>query len=775
MFVSLFRRVRSVIVLCGTVTILLYYTFENEVNTLNSFAENESLPQIHKQGLPPTPEVPAVADWQSADAIAAKPAARVAPDLDEPLRNPTVLVEKNKYFPILHTSSDLSLYSGEEFQALDSETHKLYYPVRYESPFENTFSLKPKLTLPRIQARTFSSSDKPEAHQKVLGEITEQFMDSWRAYYRLALGSDELKPLSRYPTSSGLSRATTLLESLDMLYMLNQTEEINKSLAFIEKLDFSKSQEPLVDLAQNVERILGSLISAYELSGHRDSILLEKAVELADFLLAGFDTPNRIPSLKFAWSSKLRNRFPLQDSNLGQLGSLPLEFSRLSQLTRDEKYTRAIEHVYSVAWDSTDEFDIEYLFPTTLDASGCVLLPKEQVDSGEHAKVSKVMKSIQKGKYVHCLQTNKFRPASDAGNFYSADSRSLPFYSNMAKFYQLLNGFDPTSDLKFTRLLVNSFDRIKELMIFTPALPNPDLKSLAFVNSLSTESHYDALTNEKVIKIMPDFTMHQSSCALGSSFALMGKLFDEEKYIKLGARITRGCSHTFQLLGVMPEALHVGRCLQAPCSFDPLQPPSNKHAATKADSVLGVKVDDNDSAGGSTEKPSKAYVISNREEASDPSRFAAQWFEGSELPEYIDGALPNYNLSAEAIESIFYLYRITGEDEWRQAGLDLWRSALKVVKSSGAKGVGQVTAVNNIFKNEALDALPADWFSKHLKFFYLLFRNPEFFSLDDYVFTHGGHLLQKIPVQEIPVTEKGTNTVGNVLERLNLRKDDTAS
>ncbi|CUS22736.1 LAQU0S06e04874g1_1 [Lachancea quebecensis] len=775
MLVSLFRRVRSVIVLCGTVTVLLYYTFENEVNTLNSFAENESLPQIHKQGPPAVPEALAAAGWQGADAVAPKQVNPDTQELDEPLRNPTVLVEKNKYFPILHTLSDLSLYSGEEFQALDSETHKLYYPVRYESPFENTFSLKPKLSLPHIQAQAFSSDSEPEAHQRILDEIKEQFMDSWRAYYRLAIGSDELKPLSRYPTSSGLSRATTLLESLDMLYMLNQTEEIKISLSYIKQLDFSTSQEPLVDLAQNVERILGSLISAYELSGHKDSILLEKAVELADLLLTGFDTPNRIPLLKFAWNSKLRNRFPLQDSNLGQLGSLSLEFSRLSQLTKDEKYTRAIEHIYSVAWDSADEFDIEFLFPTTLDASGCVLLPKEQVDSGEHAKVSKVMKSIQKGKYVHCLQTNKFRPISEARNFYSADFRSLAFYSNMAKFYQLLNGFDPTSDSRFTRLLVNSFDRIKELMVFTPALPNPGLKNLAFVNSLATESHYDALTNEKVIKIIPDFTMHHSSCALGSAFALMGKLFDEEKYIELGARITRGCSHTYQLLGVMPESLHVGRCMQAPCSFDPSQPPSNKNVATKADSFLGVKVQDSDSAGDSTEKPSRAYIISEREEASDPSRLTAQWFEGPELPEYIDGAVPNYNLSAETIESIFYLYRITGEDEWRQMGLELWESTIKVIKSSGAKGVGQVSAIDNIFKKEALDALPADWFSKHLKFFYLLFWKSDSFSLDDYVFTHGGHLLQKIPIQEYSRADKGTKPVGNVLERLNLQKDDTTS
>lgn len=44
---SLFRRVRSVLLLFITISLLFYYTFQNEIDILNSYALNDSLPSIN--------------------------------------------------------------------------------------------------------------------------------------------------------------------------------------------------------------------------------------------------------------------------------------------------------------------------------------------------------------------------------------------------------------------------------------------------------------------------------------------------------------------------------------------------------------------------------------------------------------------------------------------------------------------------------------------------------------------------------------------------------
>ncbi|SCU90861.1 LANO_0D10110g1_1 [Lachancea nothofagi CBS 11611] len=770
-FISFFRRVRSVFLLCGTVTLLLYYTFQNELNTLNSYAETESLPQINKQ-LPLVPNLAVTDTANSPNAATPLPLA-VSQDVDEQLLDPKVLVDKNRFFPLIHKQEDtLSIYSELELDGQsDTGPYKPRYPSRYATSFKRPLALnKPAQSLPQLQAPSFSPQSSSMA-QNMAETVKEQFLVSWRAYSRLALGSDELKPLSKNPASNGLSRATTMLESLDMLYMLNQTEDIARVLTYISQMDFTKSTEALVDIPQSVERSLGALISAYELSNHEEKLLLTKATELGDFLLRAFDTPNRIPILQFPWNSKLNNRFPFKDSNIGQMGSLSLEFMRLTQLTKDDKYAEAVEHIYNTAFDSVGQFDIDYLFPSTIDATGCHLLPKERVESGEHAK-GNVMKSIMDGKYVQCLQTGQFRPAPDMKTTFTAH-QSLPFYNNMVKFYQFLPGVDTTDEQKFTKFLVNSFDRIRRLMIFSPALPNKERQKLAFVNSISTESYYDILKNEQIVKINPDYTMHHSSCALGSTFALLGKISDNQEFMDTAESITRGCAQVYKLLGVMPESVHAYKCSEPACDFDPAEIVDRKPKPSRQDSMIGVKINDySTDKHAPPEKPSKVYYLAE-EMIFDPIHESDYWFTGSELPEYFDGANPGFNLSSEVIESVFYLYRITGNECWRDLGVELWEHTMQVINEPRAKGVGQISSLSNVFTKERLDALPADWFSKHLKYYYLLFQDPSCYALDDYIFTHGGHLLMKPVTHHAQAAHKSGTSINALLEKLNLQTEGT--
>ncbi|SCU77336.1 LAFA_0A01200g1_1 [Lachancea sp. 'fantastica'] len=771
LLISFFRRLRSVLVLCVTVSVLLYYRFQNEVNTLNSYAETESLPQINKQG-PVVPNTAFLAGQDAHNNLGSLPNAASPVVLDEKLRDPKVLLDKNRYFPLIHKQKDvLSIYPELEFDTREeATTSKPQYAARYAASFKNPLTAhKAAKSMPRLQSLNFHAAEESKFTEQMASTVRDHFLSSWKAYSRLALGSDEVKPISRNPTSNGLSRATTMLESLDMLYMLNQTHEISKVLTFISNMDFTRSEESLIDVSQSTQRILGALLSSYELSDYRDGILLTKATELADFLLESFNTPNRIPLLHFPWRSKLNNRFPFQDSSIGELGSLSVEFLRLSQLKKDEKYAKAVAHIYETVFDSLGQFDIDFLLPTHVDATGCQLIPKERLEQGEHVKVN-VMKSILDGKYVHCLQTDKFTAIPGTRSLITADNKSLPFYSNMIKFYQLSNGADTSGDLQFSKFLVNSFDRIRRLMTFTPALPNSDRHNLSFVNSLSTVSYHDTHLNEEIVRISPDYTMHHSSCALASSFALMGKLLDDERFLDQAKAIARGCVHMYKLIGVMPESAHVAHCAEQPCDFNN---PSDNYQKSKVGEQLitpGVKVENSNDPGKKiSDSPTKVYVH-EEEQRVDPIQSSASWDVGNNLPKYIDGANPRYDLFPEVIESLFYLYRITGDESWRQLGQDLWILTLEAVDQPSAKGVGKVSALENVFTGERLDLLPSDWFSRHLKFYYLLFQDPQEYALDDYIFTNGGHLLKKPPVApQAEVSDKHGNALASLIEHLNVR------
>ena len=98
-----------------------------------------------------------------------------------------------------------------------------------------------------------------------------------------------------------------------------------------------------------------------------------------------------------------------------------------------------------------------------------------------------------------------------------------------------------------------------------------------------------------------------------------------------------------------------------------------------------------------------------------------------------------YILRPEAIESVWYMYRITGDPSWQEKG---WRMFEAVIRASrtevGHSAIGDVTADPNqpILQ---LDNMESFWFAETLKYFYLLFTTPDVISLDDYVLNTEAH------------------------------------
>lgn len=93
-------------------------------------------------------------------------------------------------------------------------------------------------------------------------------------------------------------------------------------------------------------------MAAYDLSEGKYPVLLAKAMELGEMLYVAFDTPNRMPVTRWNWISAAKG--DAQEASTGvlvaEVGSLSLEFTRLSQLTGDNRYFDAIQRI-------TDHFE----------------------------------------------------------------------------------------------------------------------------------------------------------------------------------------------------------------------------------------------------------------------------------------------------------------------------------------------------------------------------------------------------------------------------------
>jgi mannosyl-oligosaccharide alpha-1,2-mannosidase len=123
-------------------------------------------------------------------------------------------------------------------------------------------------------------------------------------------------------------------------------DELQKAIDAALTVDFNDPPDNKdISIFETTIRFLGGLLSAYELPGCRDTRVLDKAIEVGDMLYHAFDNLNRTPIGK--WNPKTvlidgTDPTPPDKESLVSIGSLTIEFTRLSQLTGDMRYFDAV-------------------------------------------------------------------------------------------------------------------------------------------------------------------------------------------------------------------------------------------------------------------------------------------------------------------------------------------------------------------------------------------------------------------------------------------------
>ena len=193
------------------------------------------------------------------------------------------------------------------------------------------------------QAAGTAISDSQKA--EIARRARQEFLHAWNGYRKYAWGHDALMPLSRKPHDwYAHSLLMTPVDGLDTMILMGLKPQADEARRLIDtKLDFN--QDIYVKDFEITIRLLGSLLSSYELTG--DKRLLELADDLGRRMLPMFNSPTGMP---YEYVNLRTGAVRGAISNPAEIGSLLIEYGTLTKLTGKKEYydkaKRAVVELY---------------------------------------------------------------------------------------------------------------------------------------------------------------------------------------------------------------------------------------------------------------------------------------------------------------------------------------------------------------------------------------------------------------------------------------------
>ncbi|GJE85507.1 glycoside hydrolase family 47 protein [Phanerochaete sordida] len=189
-----------------------------------------------------------------------------------------------------------------------------------------------------VQKQGLSLPASASAHQQAVKNI---FLQSYAAYKEFAFGHDDLEPVSKSFTDGRNGWGASIVDSLSTLFIMGETELFEEAVNFTSHIDFNISHTPdTVSVFETTIRYLAGSLSAYELSGKKFPVLVEKAKQVADKMSLAWVGSNKCPfgEVDFNTSSP-----QIATSNIAEAGTLTLEWSRLAEYTGNDTYRALAE------------------------------------------------------------------------------------------------------------------------------------------------------------------------------------------------------------------------------------------------------------------------------------------------------------------------------------------------------------------------------------------------------------------------------------------------
>ncbi|MCJ1223503.1 hypothetical protein MMC12_000145 [Toensbergia leucococca] len=525
------------------------------------------------------------------------------------------------------------------------------YPVKSLFPLPSGTPLD----LPQLQHQFGPETEEAKSKRlERLAAVKSSFVHTWEGYKKDAWMRDELAPVTGgYITSFG-GWAATLVDSLDTLWIMGFHQDFEFAVHDLSQIDFWTTESSTINVFETTIRYLGGFLGAYDLSDGQYPALLSKATELGEMLYLAFDTPNRMPVTRWDWNAARtgKKQEAGEDSLIAEVGSLTLEFTRLSQLTGDPKYYDAIQRITNEFEKSQSQTLIPGLWPVLVNA--------------------------------------KFLTFKDTGFTLGGMADSL--YEYLPKQYMLQGGLTD----QYKKLYVTSMTAIKKYIFFRPMVP--DNADILISGSARAQS-------DKKVSLDP--RGQHLGCFTGGMVGIGAKLFESPDDLKVARKLVDGCIWAYDSMatGIMPEVFYMVPCDDAThCEWD----------EQKWHHALTVRQRDDDKSAAMPPEDRLKYMIQNRRLP----------------PGYSDIADKRYILRPEAIESVFILYRLTGDPTLQDAAWRMFNAIEKATRTELANAAIEDVTIEGSKKDNRMESF---WLAETLKYFFLIFSEPGVVSLDEYV------------------------------------------
>ncbi|GAA5898592.1 hypothetical protein JCM6882_000874 [Rhodosporidiobolus microsporus] len=551
---------------------------------------------------------------------------------------------------------------------------------------------------PRVQAEEGEDDSDKRVEEETLRRdfVKRAFMHAWSGYSKYAYGHDEVSPVSNLWSDNYNGWGATLVDSLDTLLLMNLTHEYNLARAHVSAIDFTylvpsgaktfSTQLPPIEKMdipppgklskeeaekqkwidprlrhafdqkspstvswfETLIRYLGSLLSAYELSG--DPLMLDRARELGDWLLPSFTTKHGLAMNRYAIGYNPDGR-KTGRTVLAEVGSCVLEMTKLSMLTGNNIY-------YEAAQRTMDVLDTGFA-PAQPPSDD----PKQRAGPNNRGRLGTLLPTHLDPAFPSMLQGE-----------YTLGGLTDSFYEYLIKQAQLTS----FSTEQYPRMYEEAIDSAYEHLIRRVETV-PGREDLTTIGAVA----WGAWKNE----------LQHLTCFAGGMLGLGAKLLARPHDLETGINVTNACVWVYEssATGIGGEATTFYDADEPSRWAVSESPDGSGKARTPRGSPVGVRQ-------------------ANRRQIGRP----------------------------ETIESVFYMYRITGDRKWQDVG---WTMFVNWVKHAITEsGFATIRNINSLPAQQD-DSMESFVLGETLKYYYLLFSPREFMSLDDWVFSTEAHPL----------------------------------
>lgn len=348
-------------------------------------------------------------------------------------------------------------------------------------------------------------------------------------------------------------------------------------------------------------------------------------------------------------------------------------------------------------------------------------------------------------------------------------------YEYFPKQYALLGGLNN----QYQRMYLDAMEVVRDELLYRPM--TKDKQDILFAAKQVISPKEKNASKRRATK----FEGTHLGCFAGGMFALGSKMFDIPSDMAIAEKLTNGCVWAYGStpVGVMAEEFELVPCDSlTPCEWDEAkwhealdpqlkerfqavelynmqQQMLHEEAIANADRAwrdedddttliisdpsskkkrdLETEIDDDSKQMESTgskeledELVAEVQPFVPKVPLSHEKYVAARISEERLPPGYTKIKARDYRLRPEAIESVFIMYRMTGDESWREKGWTMFNAVDRATKTDIAHA-----AVKDVTSQlmEQDDTMESFWLAETLKYYYLLFSDPGLISLDEFV------------------------------------------